>query len=445
LAGTLGSPAVLTRGASNADFRLSGSTCSGIVTGGASCTVNVTFAPQAPGARLGGVKLTDSGGKVLATTMVHGLGQGPAIAFGPGAQTTVASGLNSPNGVAIDGAGNVYIADFSSHRVLKVAPGGAQTEVGKGLRFPSAVAVDGGGNVYIADYGNNRVIKIAAANGAHIAVGSGLKLPYGVAVDGADNVYIADYQNDRVVKVSPFGVQTQFAVGLNFPTAVAVDAAGTVFVADQNNQRVLQYAANGAPPATVGTGLSRPQAVAVDATGDIFIADTGNQRVIELQRSRPPALNFGLTLVGKTNGPETVILRNIGNLRLNSVAPGLTVGANFQQWFGGMACNSRISLAPGDNCNVSINFFPQTAGTLQSTVVLTNNVMNGAPATQTISLSGTSQLPTTTTVQSASGVYSDPITLTAVVGPSGLSFAGSLQFRLGGAAACSAAVTGSGT
>ena len=113
--------------------------------------------------------------------------------------------------------------------------------------------------------------------------------------------------------------------------------------------------------------------------------------------------------------------------------------------FGGLGLQLRYALAPGANCNLSINFVPQTAGNLQTTVVLTDNALNAAPATQTISLSGTSQLPTTTTVQSASGVYSDPVTLTAVVGPSGLAFAGSLQFRVGGAAACSVAVTGSGT
>ena len=482
----LGTAAVFTQGASNLDFKLTGSTCTGSIPGGGSCSVNVTFAPSAPGLRLGGVEVTDNGGKVLATTPIYGQGQGPAIAYGPGTQTTLAGGLNTPTGVTVDGAGNVFVADFANHRVLKIAPGGSQTQVGSGLRFPSSVAVDGAGNVFIsetgnnrvvevrarggeqtvvidglilpqgitldgagnlfiADYGNNRVVKILAANGAQSTVGSLLKLPYSVAVDAAGNVFIADYGNNRVVRVAPNGSMSPVPVAVNSPTGVAVDAAGTLFIADNGNNRVLEVPSIGAPPLTVATGLSHPGGVAVDATGNIFIADSSNNRVVEMQRSLAPTLNFSTTLVGKTNGPQTVIIQNIGNQPLNAVTPGVTVGANFQQSLLGQDCNSRISLPPSATCNLSIAFVPLTGGNLQSTAVLTDNAMNAAAATQTIKLSGTAMFPTTTTAQAAKGQYSDPVTLSAVVGPAGMSFAGTLQFQVAGVAACSVTVTGSGT
>jgi sugar lactone lactonase YvrE len=484
----LGAPAVLTLGVPNLDFKLAGSNCTGVLTGGATCSVNVTFAPQAPGVRLGGVEITDSSGKVLTATSAYGQGLGAAVAYGPGTQTTVAGRLSSPAGVAVDGAGNVYIADFASQRVLKVTPGGAPTEVGSGLRFPAGVAVngagdvfiaetgnnrvvkvrardgaqttvadglslpqgvavDGAGNVYVADYGNNRVLKIPAAGGAATTVGIALSLPYAVAVDGAGNVYVADYGHNLVQKVAPNGAQSPVPIGgLNHPTSVAVDAAGTVFIGDTENNRVLAVPV-GAPPITLGTELSHPQGVAIDAVGNIFIADSSNNRVVEVQRSGPPAFNFTPTLVGKTNGPQTVTIRNIGNQRLNAVAPGLTIGAGFQQGPGVNAppCNPHLVLPPGLGCDLSINFVPQTGGNFQTTAVLTDNALNAAAATQTVNLSGTGVFPTTTSAQAASGQYSDPVTLTAVIGPPGLSFAGTLQFNVAGAAACSVAVTGSGT
>jgi NHL repeat len=252
-----------------------------------------------------------------------------------------------------------------------------------------------------------------------------------------------------VLRVAPNGAQFLVSpVALNSPTAVAVDAAGTVFIADTNNQRVLEVPGDGAPPTAIGTGLNHLQGVAVDAAGNVFIADSSNNRVVEVQRSRPPALTFSLTLVGKTNGPQPVTIRNIGNQRLTPAAPGLSIGSDFQQSPGGAApidCNPGLALRPGANCNLSISFVPQAAGNIQSSVILTNDAMNATIATQTISLSGTSMFPTTTSVQAASGVYSDPVTLSAVIGPAGLTFAGSLEFKVGGAPACSVAVTGSGT
>ena len=136
---------VLTQGATGLDFTDAGTgSCdtngsSHVYNPGDTCTVNVTFAPKYAGARYGAVNLPDAGG-VIATAYIYGIGTGPQVAFGPGIISTVAGNgsggysgdggpatsaeLAFPAGVAVDGAGNLYIADYGNHRIRKVTPGG---------------------------------------------------------------------------------------------------------------------------------------------------------------------------------------------------------------------------------------------------------------------------------------------------------------------------------
>ena len=432
--GTLGTPKVLTEGAANLDFTLaSGSTCTGSVTAGQSCTVNVTFAPKYPGLRRGAVEIVDGSGNVLATTYIYGVGVGPEIVFDPGTQTTVGSGLISPFGVAVDAAGNVYIADNSNNRVVEVpAGGGAQTTVASGLNYPYGVAVDGAGNVYISDTLNNgRVVEVPAGGGAQTTVGSGLHLPHGLAVDGAGNVYIADTSNNRVVEVpAGGGAQTTVASGLDKPVGVAVDGAGNVYIADTGNNRVVEVPAGGGAQTTVASGFNSPfgvavdaagnvyiadnfnngrvvevpagggaqttivgsglffaDGVAVDAAGNVYIADNGNNRVVEVQRSQAPALTFADTTVGNTSSdsPQAVMVENIGNSLLTG-----TVGAPTNTSFtvGSGGCGSAFSLAAGASCTLSYSFTPLAGGPLTGSATLTDNSLNASNAMQSILLGG---------------------------------------------------------
>jgi sugar lactone lactonase YvrE len=451
-------PTVVTQGAPNLDFTLSSTTCTGAVTAGNSCTVNVSFAPLAPGLRMGAVQLMDNSGNLLVTTFVQGIGQGPAIAFGPGAQTTVGSGLSYPEGAAVDAAGDVFIADKANNRVVEVpAGGGAQTTVGSGLSSPTGVAVDGAGDVFISDYGNNRVVEVPADGGAQTTVGSGLNQPSGVAVDGAGDVFIADYSNNRVVEVPagggaqttvgtglsyPYGVavdgagdvfisdtgnnrvvevpagggaQTTLGSGLYLPTGVAVDGAGDVFISDTGNNRVVEVPAGGGAQTTVGSGLSFPISVAVDGAGNVFVADNENSRVVEVQRSQPPTFSFAPTVVfnTSTDSPQSVTVQNIGNQSLAAFPPGLSIGSNsFVQDFGLSPlkdCYTGFSLTPGTSCNLSVSFIPQTTGSIVSAATFTDNALNTTPsASQSITLNGTGQAGT--------------VNVTVGTSPAGLSF-----------------------
>ncbi len=249
--------------------------------------------------------------------------------------------LNTPMGVATDASGNLYIADTLNNRIRKVVgfSGNISTYAGNGilsysgdggpatkaqLNTPQSVAVDSAGNFYIADTGNNVVRKVTQAGvisnfagtgtagyggDNNAATGAQLNGPQGVAVDSAGNVYIADTGNSRVRKVSGGVISTIAGSGtvgyagdngagpsamLNSPTSVAVDGSGNVYIADFGNNVIRKLTAGGTISTVAGTGrqgysgdngpgtqaqLNGPQGVAVDTAGNVYIADTLNSRV----------------------------------------------------------------------------------------------------------------------------------------------------------------------
>jgi DNA-binding beta-propeller fold protein YncE len=215
--------------------------------------------------------------------------------------TLVSAGLNGPGGVAVDGAGNVYIADFGNDSIKKwtAASGTVTTLVSSGLNGPNAVALDSAGDVYIADSYNNAVKEWTAANNTVTTlVSSGLNTPYGVAVDGAGNVFIADSYNNAIKEWTAANntVTTLVSSGLNQPNTVAVDGAGNVFIADSGNNAIKKWtAANKTVTTLVSSGLNTPYGVAVDNAGNVYIADSGNNAIKELPRAfvDPTAMTEG--------------------------------------------------------------------------------------------------------------------------------------------------------
>jgi sugar lactone lactonase YvrE len=432
---TFGAIEVVTQGAPNLDYTLgSGSTCTGVSSAGGACTVNVNFAPLAPGLRTGEVQLFDNGGNLLASTPAYGIGQAPESAFGPGVETTVpASGLSYPVGVAVDGAGDVFIADYHASEVVKVAPGGVQTTVYSasgqgpigvavdgagdlfivnyyggqlvkvtpggvpttllsGLDNPVGVAVDGAGDVFVGNSGNHRVVEVTPS-GVQTTVYSGgsNSQPFGVAVDGAGDVFIADQGLDQVVEVTPGGVQTTVpASGLATPYGVAVDAAGDVFVADSENRQVVEVTPSGVQT-TVGSGLIYPSGVAVDGAGDVFIGDQSLSQVLEVNRSQPPSFSFALTSAGSTSvdSPQSVTIQNIGNQTL-AVSLSPIPDANFLASSSSACLGGGFTLAPGAICSESFSFTPQSTGYLTDVAYFSDNTLNLAASVvaQAVNLSG---------------------------------------------------------
>jgi sugar lactone lactonase YvrE len=344
---TVGSIGVLTQGAANLDFaNAAGSTCTATTySTAANCTVNVTFTPMVAGLRMGAVVFfsgTNRKGTVLANVPVYGVGSGPQIAFNPApavafAPTANGKGLNYPTGVAVDGAGNLFIADNSNNRVVKVPAGGGTAIAidpvvnGEGLSFPQGVAVDGAGDLFIADLENFRVAEVPAGGGAAIAINpkvnyDELWFAYGVAVDGAGDLFIADSGDERVVEV-PAGGGAAIAIdptvngeALHLPYGVAVDGAGDLFIADTDNNRVVEVPAGGGAataidPVVNGAGLSYPKGLAFDGAGDLFIADTDNNRVVVIPAGGAAAIAISPIVNGAgLNDPSGVAVDGAGDL-----------------------------------------------------------------------------------------------------------------------------------
>jgi sugar lactone lactonase YvrE len=202
--------------------------------------------------------------------------------------TLVSSGLNDPSGVAVDNSGNVYIADTVNNAIKEWSASTQQvtTLVSSGLNGPSSVAVDGSGNVYIADTLNGAIKEWSASTQQVTAlVSSGLFLPFGVAVDGSGNVYIADTFNNAIREwsVSTQQVTTLVSSGLKSPRGVAVEGSGNVYIADTLNGAIEEWSASTQQVTTLApSGLNEPYGVAVDASGNVYIADTFNNAIKEI-------------------------------------------------------------------------------------------------------------------------------------------------------------------
>jgi uncharacterized protein (TIGR03437 family) len=290
---------------------------------------------------------------------------------GDGSVATKAQ-LNFPTGMAVDSSGNIYIADSLNRRIRKVSGGTISTIGGNGvlsysgdggpatsaeLNTPQAVAVDSSGNIYIADTLNNVVRKVSSSGTITTFAGNGtagyggdggaasaaqLNRPQGIAVDASGNVYVADSQNARVRKISGGTISTVAGSGtpgyggdgaaataaqLFVPIGIAVDSAGNLYIADFTNNRVRKVSTGGTITTVAGNGtagysgdggpaanatLNGPTDVAVDSNGNLYIADLNNDVVREVSGGNIMTIaGNGLPGVGGDDGPATAAL--VGN------------------------------------------------------------------------------------------------------------------------------------
>ncbi|HTT63609.1 MAG TPA: BACON domain-containing carbohydrate-binding protein [Bryobacteraceae bacterium] len=213
----------------------------------------------------------------------------------------VSSGLNRPHGVALDGQGNVYIADTYNNAIEEWNPGtGLTTLISSGLNAPMGVAVDVQGNVYVADYGNNAIEQWNAAAPQLTKVADAGN-PTGVAVDLLGNVYFADFRNNAIRQWSPTtGVTTLVSDGLSFPNAVAVDGQGNVYLVDGNHNALLEWnAASQAVTTLVSSGVNGSFGVAADGQGNFYIANTSTSSILKFSSGY-----CGLGVASVTEGPQ---------------------------------------------------------------------------------------------------------------------------------------------
>ncbi len=335
----------------------------------------------------GNLYIADAGNnrvrKVSAGVITTVAGNGVRGESGDGGPATSAT-LSWPNGVAVSGSGNLYIAEAldGATVVRKVAPGGVISTVmgwavgGPSTYFPSAIAVDASENVYVADQHSGIVSKVWVSGGLALTVivaGGGPNVPgdggparsahlgsiYGLACDATGNLYIAA---GNIRKVTPAGVITTVAgngspgysgddgtataAQLNAPSGVAIDGSGNLYLADTYNGRIRKVWLNGDIDTLAGAGhsaysgdggpatsaqLFHPSGTAVDASGNLFIADTANNRVRKVSPAGTITTVAGDGVAGhsgdggpgasaRLNSPSAVAVDGSGNLYIAEAA-----------------------------------------------------------------------------------------------------------------------------
>ena len=267
-------------------------------------------------------------GALLAVCSQIGLAQ--TAHFGSFEKTIVSSGLKTPNGVAVDANGNLYIADTWHNRALKGTPTGTgytETVIGNGLQGPGGISVDGNGNLFIGDTYNKRVVKLTPSGATYtqsVMALSGLNLPIGVAVDGAGNAYTADFGVNDVLKLDMSDAPT-----MNF-TCTKLGATSS------------------------------------DSPRIITVTNIGNA-----------PLSFPEPTAGSNPNASSSFTLNASASACPVLYPGAATAA---------------SLATNGSCLLSISFTPVDSGTLAGTLTVKDNSLNAAApnyVTQRLPLSGT--------------------------------------------------------
>ncbi len=441
---------------------------------------------------------TTTGGAIPVATpgVVTTLAGSGAQTFGDGTGTSAS--FNNPSGMASDGA-NLYLADYGNHRIRKIviATGVVTTLAGNGsagfqdgtgtsasFYYPRSVALDGAGNLYVADGNNNRIRKIVVATGlvttlagngsAAFADGTGtgasFNNPYGIVGDGAGNLYVTDYQNHRIRKIviatgvvttvagsgtAAFADGTGTAANFYNPAGITYDA-GNIYITDFNNNRIRKIVASTGVVTTIagnataafadGTGTAasfyNPTGVASDGVGNLYVADNSNQRIRKVVLATGDVTTFagsgsgtftdGTGTAASFNAPNGMVM-DAGNLYIGdfynnrirkinvtgySISGILPAGLSFS------ATTGTISGTP-------------TTGALAATYTITGTNAAGA-ATATVSITVVPATPTIASFTPTSAGAGQTVTIT------GTNFYTVSSVTFGGTAAASYTVN-SGT
>jgi sugar lactone lactonase YvrE len=280
------------------------------------------------------------------------------------------SSFFNPSGISVDANENVYVADTNNHRIRKISQGLTSTFAGSTsgfadgtgviakFNFPQGVAIDLAGNVYVADTNNNRIRKILSSGVVSTVAGSGtlgfsdgpgtnaiFYRPYGIAVDlVSGNIFVSDRYNHRIRRITPGGfvstisggATASFADGtglnarFNYPQGISIDNSGNnLYIADTDNQRIRKLtistnivktiAGSGVPGDVNGLGtdatFSSPSGVSIDTTGNIYVTDLNNLvrkidalsgMVTTIAGSGVPDFFDGASTVAMFNGPTGI-------------------------------------------------------------------------------------------------------------------------------------------
>ncbi len=258
----------------------------------------------------------------------------------------VATGLNKPSGVAVDGSGRLYVANQNAHSITVHAPNATGNAAplysisgaGTGLSSPRTLVVDNAGRLYVANAPANTVTVYgpgASGNAAPVATITGLSSPLGVALDAAGKLYVSNGGDSTVRVFNPGATGAAvpaltISAGLSGPQGLVVDTAGVIWVTNTNNNTVTRYSPAGALVDTIsGSGLNLPAGIALDASGRVVVSNFSGASLTSFA---------GTALVNTVVGGATLLAGPIGVAAVPVVTvttatplPGATVGTPYSQ------------------------------------------------------------------------------------------------------------------
>lgn len=335
---------------------------------GENCTATANTGNASANVTTVAIACADSG---VAVGTLAGAGPGPANT-GNNNATGSAATFDAPAGVAVDSSGNVYVAEYGNNDIRKITPSGVVTlfagssvggsashgtanGTGSAASFwnPTGIAIDSAGNLYVADESNNEIRMITPAGVVSLFAGSPtgatgsangtgsaatFNAPNGIAIDAAGNLWVTDSINNVIRKITtpgavvttPYGSGTagrNNAVGtaatFNDPTAIAVDpVSGNLFVADRMNNEIREInvstnavslfagSSSGAlGSSNTGTGtFDLPSGVAFDSAGNLYVADASNNEIRMITPAVVVTTYAGSTTPGFQNGSSSAAL-----------------------------------------------------------------------------------------------------------------------------------------
>ena len=446
------------------DYFLVSTTCSGAHSASTTCQVVINFQPTRPGYRYSALQLKDSISGKLIGVELQGLGLGPLSLLAPGVASTRASSLRTAIAVSTDSAGDAYVLErgngSSTADVLfyPAAGGAAQVVVaqGAGLVSPSAMAVDGAGNIYVANTpagigASTSIARFGADGSINLSYATGLLYVNAMAVDGFDDLFVAMggsvhnvteiyaggqrrvvagngavvnannvaatsavFYDPSGIALGPNGLAVADAgthyvylidnsgiihivagdgatsttlpgvatgTGLLMPDGLAIDAAGDIYIADDtanivyavysvisNGTNIWPVIGTGTPgysgdngPSTAAT-INAPLAIALDGSSDLFVVDSGNSALREVSYPRTSTIAFGNVLIGATSSPQLQYLANAGNTTLSFTSLPFTTTDTLHYNVSAAATTCTGTTVSGGVCDIGYTFTPTAIG-----------------------------------------------------------------------------------
>lgn len=344
--------------------------------------------------------------------------------------TGTSAQFNSLSGMCIDGIGNLYIVESNGNKIRKITSAGVVSTLagsntqgsadGTGISaqfcVPQGICIDGSGNLYVADLGNHRIRKITPAGVVTTIAGSSVgyldangtgaqfNQPSSVCFDNASgSVFVTDRNNHKIRKISSTGVVTTFvgssqgasdglgtAASFNYPMGICLSTSGNLYIADAGNSIIRKITSAGMVTTIAGSTIgfmdgtgtvaqfNNPNRICEDAIGNLYVADNGNNRIRKITPQAVPTASYSISSPKCTNSPISFTDQSTGS-------------PTSWSWSfpGGIP-----STSTAQNPTVSYT----VAGTFSITLTATNGSGLSAPLTQTISIN---PLPNMTSASTA--------------------------------------------